>query len=72
MSAPILDSLILLWIQKNASDDFDGYSIRKMNWNLRTYSHYCDWIETHALIENCFPDEVELILFKMAEFEFSQ
>jgi hypothetical protein len=71
-SAPILDSLILLWIQKYAQKDFAGLSIAKMGWNIRTYSFYCDWIESHANANNCFPDEVELVLFRMAELEFSK
>ena len=71
-SAPILDSLILLWIHKYAQKDFMGLSTSKMSWSLSTYSFYCDWIESHAHANNCFPDEVELVLFRLAELEFSK
>ena len=71
-SAPILDSLILLWIQKYAQKDFAGLSIAKMDWNFRTYSFYCDWIANQAKANKCFPDEVELVLFRIAELEFSK
>jgi len=71
VSAPILDSLVLKWIKKYGVNDFDGLSISKMSWNLQTYSFYCDWIESHARQNDCFPEEVELVLFRLAEKEFS-
>jgi hypothetical protein len=71
ISAPILDSLIMRWIGDYALEDYDGLSIRKMNWNLKTYSHYCDWVRVYAEKFEIFPDEVELVLFRIAEQEYS-
>lgn len=71
ISAPILDSLILRWIGDYALEEYDGFSVKKMNWNLRTYSHYCDWVGVYAEKCEVFPDEVELVLFRIAEQEYS-
>jgi hypothetical protein len=70
-SAPILDSLILEWIQKYAPNDFTGFNLNKMNWNHNLYSHFCDWVEDHASEFSIFPDDVELVLFREAENEFA-
>lgn len=72
ISAPILDSLILQWIRKYCSDEFNGLSIGKIDWNLSTYGHYCDWIENYSKDNSCFPEDVELVLFRLAENEFSK
>jgi len=39
---------------------------------LKTYSFYWEWIKKHSIHFNCFPDEVELVLFRDAEKEFSK
>lgn len=70
VSAPIFDSLILRWIRKHAASDFVGFKINKVDWDVDTYSRYCEWINTYAVSEGCFPDEIELCIFNMAEREF--
>ncbi len=71
-SAPILDSLILLWLKEFASGEFDGVNLNTMSWNVKTYSAYCRWIAIHAEKDACFPDEVELVLFRVAEEKFAK
>lgn len=71
-SAPILDSLILLWLREFASEEFLGINLRALTWNVKTYSSYCDWVAWHAEKHSCFPDEVELVLFRMAEARFAR
>jgi|LakMenEpi03Aug12_release.lakeMendotaPanAssembly.Ray.scaffolds.fasta_scaffold645571_2 hypothetical protein len=71
-SAPILDSLILLWLKEFASGEFEGVNLNTMSWNVKTYSAYCQWIAIHAERDACFPDEVELVLFRMAEEKFAK
>jgi hypothetical protein len=71
-SAPILDSLIVLWLKEFAKDDFSGVSLSSTSWNSKTYSAYCDWIGLHAETASCFPDEVELVLFRVAEKRFAK
>jgi hypothetical protein len=72
VSAPILDSLIVLWLKEFAKDDFAGVGLSSTSWNFKTYSAYCDWVGLHAEAAACFPDEVELILFRMAEKRFAK
>ena len=72
VSAPIYDSLIALWINTNAKIEFEDISTGALKWSIETYSHYCDWIEEHAKELNCFPDDVELVLFRDAEKQFAK
>jgi len=71
-SAPILDSLIVLWLKEFARNEFSGVSLSSTSWNSKTYSAYCDWIGLHAEAASCFPDEVELVLFRIAEKRFAK
>ena len=71
-SAPILDSLILLWLKEFASEEFQGVNLNSMTWNVKTYSTYAYWVAKHAESTSCFPDEVELVLFRMAEEKFAK
>ena len=71
-SAPILDSLIILWLKEFARDEFSGVRLSSTSWNIKTYSAYCDWVELHAEKQSCFPDEVELVLFRLAEKRFAK
>ncbi len=70
--APILDSLIILWMKEFAREEFSGVSLSSTTWNSKTYSAYCDWIGLHAEATSCFPDEVELALFRDAEKRFAK
>jgi hypothetical protein len=70
--APIYDSLIAKWITTFAKDDFLGISTSSENWNLRTYTKYWDWVKHHSEALDCYPDEVELVLFRDAESKFSK
>ena len=71
-SAPILDSLIVLWLKEFAKEDFLGVSLNSTSWNSKTFSAYCDWVGLHAEAASCYPDEVELALFRMAEKRFAK
>jgi hypothetical protein len=71
-SAPILDSLILLWLKEFAAEEFQGVNLNTMSWNVKTYSAYANWVANHAESNDCFPDEVELVLFRMAEERFAK
>jgi hypothetical protein len=71
-SAPILDSLIILWLKEFASRDFSGVTLSSTSWNTKTYAAYCDWVGSHAETASCFPDEVELVLFRLAEKQFAK
>ncbi len=71
-SAPILDSLIVNWLKELAKDEFSDVSLSSASWNSQTYSKYCDWIGLHAEAASCFPDEVELVLFREAEKRFAK
>ena len=70
--APIYDSYIASWIKSLASQDFIGIPISAENWNSKTYFRYLDWVSEHATELNCFPDEIELVLFSDAEKMFSK
>jgi hypothetical protein len=72
ISAPIYDSLIALWINKNAKAEFSDVSTGALKWNIKTYSFYCDWVEEHSKELECFPDDVELVLFRDAEKQFAK
>jgi hypothetical protein len=72
ISAPIYDSLIALWINKNAKVEFSKISTSTAKWSLNTYSFYCDWIGEHSKELECYPDDVELVLFRDAEKQFAK
>lgn len=71
-SAPIYDSLIALWINKFSKEEFLNITTGTLKWNIKTYSFYCDWIESHSKELECYPDEVELVLFRDAEEQFAK
>lgn len=72
IGAPIYDSLIAKWIDTFAEKDFSSVSKSAENWNVKTYSEYWDWIKEHSDKLECFPDEIELVLFRDAESKFSK
>jgi hypothetical protein len=72
ISAPIYDSLIALWVAENAKEEFSHLSTGTLKWSIKTYSFYCDWIEEHSKKLGCYPDEVELVLFRDAEVRFAK
>jgi hypothetical protein len=71
VGAPIYDSLISYWVKSFAHEEFIGVSVSSENWNFATYSRYWSWIKEHADELDCFPDEVELVLFRDAERRFA-
>ena len=72
IGAPIYDSYIAMWVKKYAASEFAEVPTSSENWNLNTYSFYWDWIKLHSIHFDCLPDEVELVLFRDAEKEFSK
>jgi hypothetical protein len=72
IGAPIFDSYISLWIESFAAQDFEGVGTSSEIWNSKTYFHYWDWVKTHSDSLNCFPDEIELVIFRDAEVKFSK
>jgi hypothetical protein len=71
ISAPILDSYIITWI--NTWETNLLLKDRKIpkSWDKNFYFDYSVWIEAHAEKYACYPDEVELVLFRDAELMFS-
>ncbi len=63
LGAPIYDSFVSLWLAKYAKQEFRNFSLNSQTWNDKLYSAYWDWIKIHADSFDCFPDEVELVLF---------
>ena len=72
VGAPIYDSLISFWVKAFAEKEFSGVPTSAENWNLNTYTRYWNWIKEHSDEFDCFPDEVELVLFRDAEKKFSK
>ncbi len=72
VGAPIYDSLISFWVKAFAQKEFLGVPTSSENWNLKTYTRYWDWVKEHSDQMDCFPDEVELALFRDAERQFSK
>lgn len=71
IGAPIYDSLVARWVRQYAPLDFDGVSTKSVGWSLSTYSRYHEWINEHASVLGCYPDEIEQVLFEAAEQEYS-
>lgn len=71
IGAPIYDSLIAMWIVEFAKKEFMGVPITSENWNSKTYTAYWDWVKKHSEELSCFPDEIELVLFRDAESRYS-
>lgn len=72
VGAPIYDSYIALWVEAFAAQDFAGIKTTSEVWSSKTYSRYWDWVKEHADQLNCFPDDIELVLFRDAEAKFSK
>lgn len=72
VGAPIYDSLIALWVERFAKNDFVNVPTTAERWNSKTYFRYWDWIKDHALALNCYPDELELVIFRDAESKFAK
>ena len=72
VGAPIYDSLISFWVTEFAQSEFSQVSTSAESWNLKTYTTYWNWIKEHSDEFDCFPDEVELVLFRDAEKKFSK
>ena len=72
IGAPIYDSLIAMWVKEFAAKEFLGVTTSSESWNLKTYSRYWDWVKEHADALKCYPDEIELVLFRDAERKFSK
>ena len=72
VGAPIYDSLIAFWVSEFAKKDFLGVTTSSATWNLKTYSRYWDWIKEHSDEFECYPDEIELVLFRDAEAKFAK
>ena len=72
IGAPIYDSYIALWVEAFAEEDFVGIPTTSEVWNSRTYARYWDWVKEHSESLNCFPDDIELVLFRDAEIKFSK
>jgi hypothetical protein len=70
ISAPIFDSFIALWVDAFASEEFAEVPTSSEVWNLRTYSRYLDWVKEHSQELDCYPDDVELVIFRDAESKF--
>jgi hypothetical protein len=72
IGAPIFDSLISMWIKSHASQEFSGFSTSSETWNPKTYNRYWDWVKHHSDSLGCYPDQVELVLFRDAEMRFAK
>jgi hypothetical protein len=59
-------------VQSFAAAEFSQVNTSSDRWNLNTYSRYWDWIHEHSTALGCYPDEVELVLFRDAESKFSK
>ena len=72
IGAPIYDSFIALWVAKFAASEFSDVPVTSENWNVKTYSRYWTWVKAHSEKLKCYPDQIELVLFRDAEREFSK
>lgn len=72
IGAPIYDSYIALWVNSFAADEFVGVRTTSETWNSKTYSRYWDWVKEHSEALDCYPDDIELVLFRDAESKFSK
>lgn len=71
IGAPIYDSLIAMWIGEYARKEFLDVPTSSENWNTRTYSKYWDWVKEHSIELECYPDDIELVLFRDAESRYA-
>ncbi len=71
IGAPIYDSYVAKWVNDFATSDFAGIPTTSDSWRLKTYSFYWNWIRCHAEALGCYPDEIELVLFRDAESRYA-
>lgn len=72
IGAPIFDSYISIWINEFAIEEFKGIKMTSETWSSKIYDAYWDWIKYHANKLECYPDDIELIIFRDAENKFSK
>jgi hypothetical protein len=72
IGAPIYDSYIAKWLEMFAAEEFAGTRISSESWNSNTYSRYWGWAKEHSELLQCYPDQIELVLFRDAERLFSK
>lgn len=72
IGAPIFDSFIARWLEKNTSTEFKDLSLSSQTWNIKAYTKYLTWIQAHAKHLNAYPDDLELVIFREAEGMFSK
>jgi hypothetical protein len=72
IGAPIYDSYIAKWITTFAQEEFTSFPLKYSVWNTRTYSKYRDWVIEHSANLDCFPDDIELNVFRAAADNFSK
>lgn len=72
VGAPIYDSFIALWVERFAKSDFGNVPTSAERWNSKTYFRYWDWIKEHSIALDCYPDDLELVIFRDAESKFSK
>lgn len=72
IGSPIYDSYIAYWVAAFASKEFSDVRTTSEVWNSKTYMHYWNWVKAHSNALNCYPDEIEFVLFRDAENKFSK
>lgn len=67
IGAPIYDSQVFSWLKEYASDSFGNLGNSPHKWDVENYNHYWDWVKLNSIELACFPDEVELLIFRDSE-----
>jgi hypothetical protein len=69
IGAPIYDSQVFSWLKTYASNQFGNLGNSPHKWDVESYIHYWDWVKANSTDLGCFPDEVELLIFRDSELK---
>jgi hypothetical protein len=71
IGAPIYDSFIILWLNSFADFRVSKSSTYSNKSVILDYSRYWDWVKEKSIEFECFPDQIELLIFRDSENIFA-
>lgn len=71
IGAPIYDSFIIQWLNSFADFQVSTSSTYSNKSVVLDYSRYWDWVKAKSIDLGCYPDEIELLIFRDSESIFA-
>ncbi len=71
IGAPIYDSFIVQWLNSFADFQVSKSATYSNKSVILDYSRYWDWVKEKSINLSCYPDEIELLMFRDSENFFA-